>query len=294
MPMLLSGCFLLSTTRKLPVPKGPQNVQSITPEELVNRMNQRWSAIETLNAKVDIQASILKAQQGLAKDYTSVPGIILMRKPEFMRVYVMVPVVRTPAADMVTDGTNFTLYNHVQNKVVEGRNDAPKKDTANPLENLRPGFFFDSMIVRSLGPDDFYSVTGDVSTEEDAAKKHLYIVPEYVMSIVRRKPGTQQLTPLRVVTFHRDDLLPYQQDIYDKDGNIETQVFYERYGDFSGEKYPTKVTIKRPMEGLQLVLTVESVTENQNLPADQFSIKIPPDTPIQKLGTETPAAGPTH
>jgi hypothetical protein len=118
---------------------------------------------------------------------------------------------------------------------------------------------------------------------EDAAKKHLYSVPEYILSIHRPKAGSQEDTTLRVVTFHRDDLLPYQQDIYDKDGNLETQVFYAQYGDFSGNKYPSKVTIKRPIEGVQLVLTVDNVTENMKLRDDQFEIEIPPGTPIQKL-----------
>ena len=283
LPLMLSGCSLLSTTRKLPVPKTPASVQTVTPEELVNRLNQRWAAIDTLNAKVDIQASVLKAQEGFAKDYTSVPGIILMRKPEFMRVYVMVPVVRTPAADMVSDGKTFTLYNHVQNKAVQGNNDAPRKEGPNPLENLRPGFFFDSMIVRGLDADDHYSVTADDDVVEDAQKKHLFVMKEYILSIHRPKAGSQQDIPLRVVWFHRDDLEPYQQDIYDKDGNIETQVFYAQYGEFAGNKYPTKVTIKRPIEGVQIVLTVDNVTENMKLRDDQFQIEIPPGTPVQKI-----------
>jgi len=283
LPVLLSGCFLLSTTRKLPVPKAPGTVLSASPEELVNRLNQRWAGIDSLTAKVEIQASVLKAQQGLAKDYTRVPGIILIRKPEFLRVYVRVPVLGTPAADMASDGQTFTLYNHVQNKVIQGRNDETKKSSTNTFENLRPGFFFDSFMVRGLDADDLYSVTADTDTEEDASKKYLIVVPQYVVTVLRRKPGTQELTPLRVVTFHRDDLEPYQQDIYDKDGNLETQVYYAQYGDFGGNRFPAKVTIKRPIEGIQLVLTIENVTENMKLRDDQFQIDIPPGTPVQKL-----------
>jgi outer membrane lipoprotein-sorting protein len=283
LPLLLSGCFLLSTTRKLPLPKAPGSVQTVSPEELVSRLNQRWAGINTLTAKVDIQASVLHAQEGIARDYTSVPGVILLRKPEDLRVYVRVPVVGTPALDMVSNGKTFQLFIHLKNKVIEGNNDETRKDSPNPLENLRPGFFFDSMMARGLEPDDRYSVTTDVVTVEDAAKKHLYSVPEYILSIHRPKAGSQEDTTLRVVTFHRDDLLPYQQDIYDKDGNLETQVFYAQYGDFSGNKYPSKVTIKRPIEGVQLVLTVDNVTENMKLRDDQFEIEIPPGTPIQKL-----------
>ena len=84
-----------------------------------------------------------------------------------------------------------------------------EKEVGQPLENLRPGFFLDALVVRGLEPDDLYGVVADSETVEDAARKHLFTVPEYMLSISRRKPGSQQLTPVRVMTFRRDDLLPY-------------------------------------------------------------------------------------
>jgi len=100
---------------------------------------------------------------------------------------------------------------------------------------------------------------------------------------MRRKPGSRELKPVRVITFHRDDLLPYQQDVYDSDGNLETQVDYSRYADFGDNKYPSKITIKRPLEDYQVVLTVDKVVENMTLTDDQFQIKIPEGTQIQSL-----------
>jgi hypothetical protein len=49
----------------------------------------------SLNASVEIQASVLKSKEGVAKDYTSIRGIILMLKPEMLRVYGRVPVLGT-------------------------------------------------------------------------------------------------------------------------------------------------------------------------------------------------------
>ena len=87
----------------------------------------------------------------------------------------------------------------------------------------------------------------------------------------------------RTVVFHRDDLLPYQQDLYDDKNNLETQVIYGRYADFGDNKYPSTVTIKRPLDEYQVVLTVEKVTENMPLSDDQFQIKIPEGTKIQDV-----------
>jgi outer membrane lipoprotein-sorting protein len=280
--LLLSGC--LSTMRRLPVPKGPAVVQTATPEELVNRLNQRFASLESLTARVDLQASVLKSKEGVATDYTSVPGLIFMRKPEMLRVYGMVPVIRTRLFDMVSDGKEFTLYIPSKNKAMRGSN-AVRKRSANQLENLRPGFFLDALVVRGLEPNDLYSVTADEDMVEDAAKKHLSSVPEYILSIYRRKPDSQKLAPVRVVHFHREDLLPYQQDLYDSEGNLETEVFYAQFGEFGTSKYPSVVTIKRPLEDIRIVLTVQDVKENQDPPLtdDQFQINIPEGTEIQKL-----------
>jgi outer membrane lipoprotein-sorting protein len=139
------------------------------------------------------------------------------------------------------------------------------------------------MVVRGLDPDDLYSVVADSETIEDAERKHLYTVPEYVLSISRRKGDSRQLTPVRVVTFHRDDLLPYQQDLYDSDGNLETQVNYANYRDFESGKYPSTIVIKRPLEEYQVVLNVEDVKENQTLTDDQFVVKVPEGTETQQL-----------
>ena len=278
--LLLSGCMF--TTRKLPIPKPPSITRTATPEELVARLNQRWDTLESLNVTVEIQASVLKSKEGVARDYTNFRGHILMRKPEMLRVLGQVPVLSTRMFDMASDGKNFTLFIPSKNKAVKGTN-ALKKKSANQIENMRPGFFFDAMVVRGLEPNDLYAVVSDSETVEDAERKHLFTVPEYILSISRSKPGSRQLTPVRVVVFRRDDLLPSQQDLFDSEGNLETMVEYADYRNFDSVKYPATIIIKRPLEEYQLVLTVESVQENMNLTDDQFQIKIPAGTPIQNL-----------
>jgi outer membrane lipoprotein-sorting protein len=278
--LLLSGC--LWNTHKLPVPKAPLIEQSAAPAELVRQLNKRWQALESLNASVEIQASVLKPKQGVATDYTAIRGIILMRKPEMLRVLGRVPVVGTRAFDMVSDGQKFTLWIPSKNIAFKGSNTVKKK-SANQFENLRPGFFLDALVVRGLAPDDWYSVVADTETVEDTARKHLFSVPEYVLSISRRKPDSHELIPERVVTFSRDNLLPVQQDLYDSDGNLETQVFYYNYKDFGTGLYPTKVVIKRPLEDIQIVLTVDKVAANQTLSDGQFVLEPTEGTKIKNL-----------
>jgi len=280
LPLLLAGCSLFPTTRKLPVPKAPSLEQSITPEQLVDRMNQRWAAINTLFAKVEIRASKVETSRAMATDYPSVEGVILMRKPDSLRVVGLTFGVKV--FDMASTGECFTLSIPHYDEVMKGCGPSKIK-SANTWENLRPNFFFDAMLVRGLPPEDEYYVTADSVTVEDAARKHLYTVPEYKLYIVHRMPNSQQLKAMRVVSFHRDDLQPYQQDIYDDKGNLETQVTYAGYQDFEGSKYPSTVTIERPLEEVTIVLSVERVKENQPLADDQFVVEIPESSKIKNV-----------
>jgi hypothetical protein len=268
-PMLgmVTGCSLFPQIRKLPVPKPPAITKSATPEELVEALNKRWAGLNTLTAAVDIQASVFKSKEGSQKDYPTLHGHILMRKPAMLRVLGAYLGVR--AFDMASNGDEFTLSIPTQKRVIKGLN-KHKSKSVNALENLRPDFFLDSLLVRGLEPEDEYMVVEDSKTIEDPERKHLFAIPEYKLTIMQHAGDSHKLLPLRVVYFHREDLLPYQQDIYDSDGVLATQVFYANYQDFEGSKYPSSIVIKRPVEEIQIVMDVDDVKENQPLTDDQF------------------------
>ncbi len=276
----LAGCRF--TTRKLPKPLAPEVVQTVAPQKLVDQMNERWEAMKTLSAKVQIQLTQMKTEEGVAKDYTSFPAIILMRQPEDLRVVGFVPVVHTPMFDMASNEEDFTLYLPTRDQAYEGPNTLTHRSPT-MIENLRPGFFLDSLVVRGVPPQDEYMVTADTETVEDPKRKHLLVFPEYILSIMRRKANSRELQPIRVITFRRDDLLPYQQDLYDQQGNLQTEVTYGRYAEYGDSMFPSTVTIKRPLEGFQAVLTVQRVEEGLELKNDQFELQIPSDTKIQHL-----------
>lgn len=280
--VLLSGCSLLPSTRKLPVPKAPPVVQSVTPQQLVEKLNQRWNELQTLNATVEIQFTLLQTSQGISRTEPTFRGHILMRKPQSLRVLGQVPVLGTTMFDMAGNGQTFTLLIPSREEAIQGSYTVHKK-SANKLENIRPSIFFDAMVVRGIDPSEYYSVIADSETVEDPAHKHLLITPEYVLSITRHNPDSHADTEVRDITFHRQDLLPYQQNIYDAEGNLETQVEYANYHTYEGGLYPSTISIRRPMDDLVIVLTVEKVTENMALPDDQFQIKIPAGTTVKNL-----------
>ncbi|HMD19757.1 MAG TPA: hypothetical protein VKH40_05520 [Alloacidobacterium sp.] len=260
----------------------PSVVQSADVQQLVSAINRQYNAVESLKATVEFQASVGGEQKGKVTDYTSVRGYILLRKPEMLRVLGLLPVLNTVAFDMASDGSTFKLRIPHENKAIVGSNTV-SKPSSKPLENMRPYVFFDSLLIHGIGPDDLLSLTTDTKTVLDPKKKQLLLEPEYDLGVFRKNPNNNILVPVRVIHVSRVDLLPNGEDIYDKDGNIQTQAVYGPYESFGDFRFPGSITIKRPLEEYQIVITFQKVTVNQPVPDDQFEMKIPDGTQIQNL-----------
>ena len=277
---VLTGC--LSHTHKLQQPQMPSVVLSADVHQLVSNINKQYDTIQSLNAMVTFQASVGGEQKGKITDYTSVRGYILLRKPEMLRVLGLLPILNTRAFDLASDGSTFKLLIPHENKGVVGPNTVGKPSTK-ALENMRPYIFFDSLLIHSIGSDELLSLTTDTKTVLDPKQKQLLLQPEYAVSVFRKTAESNMLVPERVIHVSRVDLLPSGEDIYDKDGNIQTQAVYGPYESFGDFRYPGSITIKRPLEEWQVVITFEKVTVNQTLKDNQFQLDIPAGTQIQNL-----------
>lgn len=277
----LTGCLI--HTRKVPQPKMPSVVLSADAQQLVSNINKQYDSIQTLNATVDFQATVGGEKKGKITDYTSIRGYILLRKPEMLRVLGMLPVISTRAFDLASDGNTFKLWIPHENKAIVGTN-AVTKPSTNALENMRPYIFFDSLLIHSIGHDDLLSLTTDTKTITDPKRKQLLVQPEYNLNVFRRdSQNSNLLIPVRIIHVDRTTLLPNGEDIYDKDGNIQTQAIYGPYQSFGSLRFPGTITIKRPLEEYQIVITFQKVTINLPLPDDQFQLKIPEGTKTQNL-----------
>jgi outer membrane lipoprotein-sorting protein len=282
----MTGC--LYHTRKLQPVKESGVVITADAAQLAGGINHTYNSIQSLSATVDLQASVGGTQKGSVTDYTSFRGFILLRKPEMLRVIGLLPVVRTQAFDLVSDGTNFKLLIPPKNEAVEGKNSVTSK-SPNPMMNLRPNLFFDSMLIRAIGPEDQVILTTDNNIIQDQKSKKWTEERDYKLEIVQEKSSAKgsgtfrELIDKRVIRFSRDNLQPIEQDVYDRDGNLETVTLFGPLQTFGTERFPGTITIKRPQEEYQIVMTVQKLVLNQTLKDDQFELEIPDGVKIQKL-----------
>jgi len=276
----LTGC--LTHTRIVPKTRVADVIISTSLDTMANQLATRYDAMQTFNAGVEISATTGGGLQGKEVQTLSFAGYILMRKPEFLRVLLLVPVVRTQALDLVSDGQNFKLYIPPRKRAIVGSNTLTTT-SKNGLENLRPDVFFDSMFIQGPEQDEIMSMTTDIRVIESGKKKQdLIEEPAYALQILKRPEGTQART-LRVIHINSTDLLPYQQDIYDKDGHVVTKAYYSNYTYYGTTPYPSKIIIERPRDHYSLTVTITKLTLNGHFDDDQFELKIPEGIAIETL-----------
>ena len=280
----LSGCLYHTHKVEKTTLAGPAMDASVA--QLVNGVNDRYVAINSLTATVDFQATTGGARQGKETDITPFHGYILLRKPAMLRVLALLPVVRTHAFDLASDGKTFKLVIPPKSRAIVGSSTVTKP-SANALENLRPDIFMDSVLVNAVEPDRLVYLTSTSQTSRQ--DKKLVETPEYDLHIGKEQPQADThllvrvIKPTRVIRFSRVTLLPIGQDIYGDDGGVETHVEYGPYKQFGTSHVPSSIVIERPRESFRITITVQKVLINQPLPDKQFELQIPSDYKIQTL-----------
>ncbi|RRA48292.1 DUF4292 domain-containing protein [Acidipila sp. EB88] len=276
----LTGCLV--HTHSVQQPRMPAIVMSAAADELVERINDNSHKVQTLKASVGFQVSVGGARKGKVTDYTTLSGYLLLQQPEQLRVLGLLPVVHSPAFDLASDGKNFTLVVPPRSRAYTGAN-AITRPSPNTLENLRPNIFYDTLLIREIDPKDLVERTMETTTRVDPVTHVLLGVPEYALTVGRRKEGSQEMIRERVIHFDRTTLLPSGVDTYDDTGTLQTQAVYGEYATFGDQRFPATITIRRPVDEYQIVLSIQKLTLNQPLPDTQFTLTIPDGYTIKKL-----------
>jgi len=283
----LTGCLSL-TIRHRTVDKTVRApiVMDATLDQLNQRIAEQYSAVKTMNASVDIKASVGGSAVGEVKEYPSFAGFILLRKPSDLRVFMLVPVVRSLALDMVSDGKDFKLYlpqSKPNPKAILGSDQEVAEPSKNGLENLRPYIIRDALLVPPVLPDEFVNKTENARILPPApGKKEATEEPDYDLTVSRGKSGNV-LETVRVIHIGRATLRPYEQDVYDHAGRLVTVVTYSNYQKFGDIDFPMSILISRPLDQYTLLITVNKLTLNQQLDDEQFVPTIPENVPVTKM-----------
>ena len=278
----VSGC--LTRTRTLERRQvNTSNLLVATLPQLIEKINADARKIHTLSATVEIATSIGGAKKGQVTDIEQIKGYILEKDPDLLHVIGLLPIVRSRAFDMVSDGKTFKLSIPPMNKFIVGPAEEPAEPSKNTLENLRPSVFFDSLLLHEIRLDEIVFIEQGTEVVQDAKnKKKSWELPDYIVDVIAHDGGNSWRLE-RKITFERTDLKPHRQMIYDTTGAIATEARYENFANFGDVNFPTEININRPKEEYSIKITIEKLEVNKPLTDDQFVLTQPPSVQVKVL-----------
>ncbi len=274
-----TGCLLRSHT--IEQRSNGQPLKTATQAELIEYVNTEAARIHTMRATVDIDASVGGVKKGKVTDYQEIRGYVLARKPAMLRMEGLLPIVRSKAFDMVSNGSTFKLWIPPKNRFIEGRNDVETHNVAQPLENMRPQQIYDALLLPQINQQNEVAVVENGTQDVKDNKGHTIEQGTYILHIINNNNGQPRLA--RNIIFSRIDLLPHQQVIFDDNGNVVTDVHYQGYKDFDGLNFPSQIEIWRPQEEYDITLNIVKLELNLSLADDQFQLQQPPGAQVLHL-----------
>jgi len=274
----LSGCLFRTRTVVRQVSDRP--LKTATQQELIEYVNTQAAKIQSMQATVDIDSSAGNPKNGRITDYKEIRGYVLARKPAMLRMKGLLPVVRNTAFDMVSDGQEFKLWIPPKNKFVVGLNSADNYQPDKRLENMRPQYFYDALLLPEIGRDEIAVVEPGYEIVLDSKKRQVE-QPNYKLLVIRKDNKGSHLS--RKIEFSRTDLLPYRQTIYDQQNNVATDAHYQDYKDYAGTTFPSTIKIERPRENYDITLNMVKLEVNKTLTDDQFVLEQPSGADVVHL-----------
>lgn len=270
---LASSCFVRKRVVPGPAARTHRPLLSATKEELIQRVHGVYDPIHAFTLRADMSPSVGSPYGGELTDYATIRGLILFSRPDNIRIVGLDPVVHTATIfDMASVGREFRVSIPSKNRFIEGDNNAPA-NSANKLENLRPTAFLQSILIE---PPD---AKADLTVLEDDTDETKAV---YILMLLRQEKGELRL--VRNIYFDRTTLEISRQKTFTPTGGVMSETKYADWKASDNVSFPSSVTIRRPLDGYEVTLTVVEVHMNPgNITPDKFVLAQPPGSILQRL-----------
>jgi hypothetical protein len=282
-----TGCLFRTRPVEETYSKAP--LRESSQSGLIDSINQQAAKIRSLQATVDIDTSVGGAKKGHVTDYKEIRGYVLARKPAMLHMIGLLPIVRTTAFDMVSDGRDFKLWIPPRNRFVIGHNEVQTRNADQPMENIRPQDIYEALLIPPIDPEHEIAVLENSEEILHDAKGHRVLQEDYELIVIRKK-GEGEGVLSRKIVFGRTDLQPHRQYIYDEQAKLVTDVRYASYKDYDGVSFPSRIQIFRPQEEYDITLNMLKLEINKALRDDQFMLEQPPGAEVVHLDKPQPSA----
>jgi hypothetical protein len=291
--ILSCSCSGLVKTSDSSIPRLLTPLAEAKFEDLTQQL-QPYTDLQTLQAwSVYIRFNDAEA----AERYREAEAILVLKRPDKIRLIVQAPVLKSKVAEMVSESNRFkvAVYPSDYKRFLVGTNDADYSNWRATLGEkgksaliaARPFHFTEALMMRPLdcsGSRIICVIEETIIEEPDpqkGAKKGARALRSFYVISEAEKPSEEN-APARVrrrFWFDRTSGARFaRQQIFDNKGELVTEVSYSDYKNLNGESkslWPGMILVSRPHDGYSARLTFseDRFKINPQLPANAFAME---------------------
>lgn len=271
--LLLSGCGAVKEREVLTVPPAYMDARTATLQELVELVNRRYAAIDSLTvSELSVEFTGGSIEEGYFEKYRKARGYLVAERPESIFVNILNPLTSSSVLVMASRNDLFQIWIPSRNQFVRGDTGRPP-DEENPIYNVRPEHLLQGILIDPVGQSDQFKYY----VEETQDPNYKY----YVLGVLRSRPDSRVLRLYRKIWIERSRLELRRQQFF-AEGRLVSDIEYGGSVEVGGRLVSTAVSLNRPMEHYEIRFDMEpdSVQLNREVRADAFTLTQPPGSEL--------------
>lgn len=314
--LLLATVACVKTTKYTAV--NLKAYERLSARQMLERINS--IKVDEISANASIRViDLSKSKEGKVEPYRPADGLIVLQRPEMIRLLVRIPILKQNIADMVSDGEKFSIavyYPDRYRQFLTGSNSssyeerfdalAEKDEQARELSSfvrIRPQHITEALLVRpvTIGEGIQYFVADRLFEEDEQVSetKKRRVVKTYQVLHVLDRGRDGELHLQREFWFDRTSpALPLSRIIgYDTSGSIASEIVYRDYQHFEdGTYWPKNVLVTRALDNYAMELTFHSINKGVQITSQTFRLENRENLPFKDLDAPhlPPRASPDH
>ena len=263
----------------------PSAHATATIEELSEKL-EVFGRIRTMKSTVELRLSVVtedQANQGKSgggeselrrvQEFTEVRGFILIERPAKIRTIAELPVVKSKAFDMVSDGIEFKVHIPPKNRFLVG-NATTNGLSKRRVDRVRPQHLLEAVLIDPPRENEPHRMLENV----------LYGDRAYQIVHLMRAGAEGKLTLSRKIWFDRDGFHIARMQAFSKQADLMTDAFYTDWREVDGLPYPGTIFLSRPKDGYEVQLRIVKPGLNKKLAEHSFELKAPKGVEIERIG----------
>ena len=269
-----TACIVRTRTERV----RPVALRTATIEELTEKLRV-FGGIQTMKSTVDLRLSVALDEQAEGetkiRDFTEVRGFILIRRPSSIRMIAELPVVKTRAFDMVSDGKNFKVHIPQKKRFLVG-NAASEATSENRVDRVRPQHLLEALLIDPPRENEKHQFL-----ENLLEGRHSY---QIIHLLTNGAAGKLHLS--RKLWFDRARAEIVRQQVFDEKADLVTDVYYSEWVLEESLPFPGTIFLSRPKDGYELEVRITKAGLNETIPERSFELEPPKGVDVERIGED--------